>query len=98
MPPDLNAASQQQMSVWSDAKIVELCENYFPGLDPLIRQNQVFSARNFVARSLHLKGPMGASKGTKFVLAGGRSVFEAPFSRDDTFNQPISGFLYVADY
>ena len=44
---------------------------------------------------MHLKGAMGASKGTKFVLTGGLSEFEV---RDDTYNQPIPGFLCVCDY
>ena len=63
MPLDFYAASQQQLLVWGNDKVVELCGNNFTGLSPSTLQNQTLSARIFVCenktRPMHPKDPKG---------------------------------------
>jgi len=101
----MNFSKDQRLALLEhgDDSINEVCETYFPELDPFTFQSESMQVKQYVAENAgtftHAVDEKDATKGVELRISGPGSVMEALFTQPGiSGGLPITNYLHVADY
>jgi hypothetical protein len=102
MPLQDTPAAHEKLLVWGDTELTEMCQTYFPELDPAVVLDEALAMRLYVRDNHEIfiqpKDTNDVSKGVVLALTGHGSVFDTLFKRSDVCSKPIPAILHIADY